>query len=306
AVFAFMESRRLLVRISLALLLGLGTTALFLTYTRSAWIGFTLVLLLMGILRYRRLLLIAAVGIALAAFVAPGAAREAQLRFGDLTSKSEAAAANSWTWRVDQWSAMIPYGFDRPLTGQGWGSYTRLTVRRFGHLDKRYPTVLYPALGVYSKVGFSAHNDYVKDFVELGVPGLVLWVLTLLGLAGVAWRARAVTEARGLATTMVGCAIALMLISAADNLQGYTVVLTYVFALCGALAGVAAARRSAPGAPEPAFAASVVAAPEEVPPAVAPVVTAAADEPRTIAEASPARRLRSRLRRLVSRARGSR
>lgn len=284
AVVMLMESRRLLVRIALAALVAAGTAALFLTYTRSAWIGFTVILLVMGFLRYRKLLVVAVVGVAMAAFVAPGAARDAQQRFGDLTSKSEANSGNSWTWRVNQWSAMLPYGYDRPLTGRGWDSYTRLTVRRFGHSDKRYPTVLYPALGIYSPVGFSAHNDYVKDFVELGVPGLLLWILALTGLAATAWRARRVPGAAGLAAAMTGCAIALMLISAVDNLQGYTVALTYAFALFGALAGVTAGtRRNMPAVsaePEPLtekmtpLPAPPVAEPvEEVPPASQPVRT---------------------------------
>lgn len=240
AVLAFFETPRLYPRIGLSILLGAGLATLFLTYTRSAWIGFALALVVMGVLRYRRLLLIAFVGLAVAAFVAPGATKKAEQRFGDLTSKSAANDTNSWRWRVDQWSAMINYGFDRPLTGEGWDSYTRLTVRRFGHFDQRYPTVRYPAYGVYSSLGFTAHNDYVKDFAELGVPGLVLWVLTLGGLIAVAWRARRVPWAAGLAVAMVGVGVAVLLMSASDNLQGYTAVLTYGFALGGALAGATA------------------------------------------------------------------
>jgi O-antigen ligase len=274
---------------------------LFLTYTRSAWIGFMVTILVMGLLRYRKLLVIAVVGIALAGFAAPGAAREAQQRFGDLTTKSEATAQNSWTWRVNQWSAMLPYGRDRPFTGQGWDSYTRLTVRRFGHFDKRYPTVLYPAYGVYSAEGFSAHNDYVKDFVELGVPGLALLILTLVGLFSTAWRARRVRGAAGLAATMVGCAVALMVISAVDNLQGYTVALTYAFALCGALAGVTAgARRTDPMAaidPEPAA--------EKAPEPVAPSVAAPAGGSHSEPPSPPEAGLRSRLRGLLGRRRRS-
>jgi O-antigen ligase len=299
AVLSLMESRQLYERLALVALTAAGTVTLFLTYTRSAWIGFMVTILVMGLLRYRKLLVIAVVGIALAAFAAPDAAREAQQRFGDLTSKSEASAQNSWTWRVNQWSAMIPYGFDRPLTGQGWDSYTRLTVRRYGHFNKRYPTVLYPAYGVYSAVGFSAHNDYVKDFVELGVPGLALLILTLTGLGSTAWRARRVGGAAGLAATMVGCAVALMVISAVDNLQGYTVALTYAFALCGALAGVTAGTRRM----EPAASVDAELAPRKAPPPVAPPLAQPADEVQPDPEPVRAPGWRARLRGMLGRGR---
>jgi hypothetical protein len=103
--------------------------------------------------------------------------------------------------------------------------------------------VRYPAYGIYSALGFTAHNDYVKSFVELGVPGLVLWVLTLLALPVTAWRARRIVRVGGIPSAAIGISVALILVSASDNLQGYTAVLTYVFVLCGALAGLTAAER---------------------------------------------------------------
>jgi O-antigen ligase len=241
AVVAFFETERLGVRVATGVLLVAGSTCLLLTYTRAAWVGFAVVLLGLGALRYRRLLVVAVVALVLAALAAPGAAHDVQKRFGDLTSKSAANDANSWRWRVDQWSRMVQYGFDRPITGQGFESYPRVTVREFGHFNERYPTVSEPSRGVFSPVGFTAHNDYVKSFVELGVPGVVLWVLMLVGLVGSAWRARFVPGARGTALAMATTGVGLMLFSASDNLQGYTVVLTYAAAVCGGLAGVTAA-----------------------------------------------------------------
>jgi O-antigen ligase len=202
----------------------------------------------LALLRYRRLLAVAALLVILATLVAPGATHKAQQRFGDLTSRSEANDSNSWTWRVDQWSAIIPYGFDKPLTGQGFGSYSRVTVRHFGHFNRRYPTVQDPKLGVFSRTGFTAHNDYVRMFVEMGVPGLVLWVLVYVGAMVTAARARRVPGLAPLATGMLALTIALAVISVSDNLQGYTVVLMYAFAVCGGLAGLTAmsSRRRAP------------------------------------------------------------
>ena len=240
AIAVFFESRSLALRIGVACVVVSGTAALFFTYTRAAWIGFALALLGMALLRYRRLLIVAAVGLLLAVLVAPGAAKEAQQRFGDLTSRSEANDENSWDWRVGQWEVMLPYGFEKPLTGQGGESYSRVTVREFGHSHPRYSTVRQPEKGVFSAVGFTAHNDYVKTFVEVGVPGLVLWVLALWGLASIAWRARRVPGVEGAATAVVACVASLMVISVSDNIQAYTVVPTLVCLLCGGFAGVMA------------------------------------------------------------------
>lgn len=252
-----MESGVLAVRVSVGALVAGALVCLFLTYTRAAWIGFALALLTLALMRYRRLLAVAALIVILAALVAPGATHQAQQRFGDLTSRSEANDANSWTWRVDQWSAILPYGFDRPITGQGFGSYSRVTVRHYGHFNHRYPTVQDPKLGVFSRVGFTAHNDYVRMFVEMGLPGLVLWVLVFIGAMVTAGRARRVRGLEPVATGMLALTFALALISVSDNLQGYTVVLMYAFAVCGGLAGLAASSKARRAAA----------------PAVAPVVT---------------------------------
>jgi hypothetical protein len=115
-----------------------------------------------------------------------------------------------------------------------------VTVRHFGRFNRRYPTVQDPKLGVFSKVGFTAHNDYVRMFVELGIPGLVLWVLVFVGAVVIAARARRVRGLEPLATGMFALTLALALMSVSDNLQGYSVVLMYAFAVCGGLSGLAA------------------------------------------------------------------
>jgi O-antigen ligase len=251
ATVVILQSRSLAVRAALLLFLLVGLVCLFLTYTRAGWIGFAIALLVLALLRYRALFVVAAVAVLLAVLIAPGAATKAQQRFGDLTSRSESNDSNSWQWRVDEWSAILPYGFQRPLVGQGFGSYSRVTVRRFGHSDRRYPTIQKPYLGVYSPLGFTAHNDYVKMLVEMGIPGLVLWVLVFAGVIWTAARARRVRGLEPIAAGALAVTVALMLISVSDNLQGYTVVLMYAFAVCGALAGVTRATAAARAAPAP-------------------------------------------------------
>jgi O-antigen ligase len=256
----FIEDRRLAVRIPLGGLLAASLLCLFETYTRGAWIGFSGVVLLLGLLRYRRLFVAGALALVVASFAFPSSVHKVEQRFGDLSSRSASSSNNSWTWRTGQWSRMLPYGYRKPLTGQGYASYSRLTVNEFGTQDPQYPTIADRAHPATSQLGFAAHNDYVRAFVEDGVPGLVLWALFLTGLVVVPWRAR---RADGLAPyacagVAIGCALIAM--SAADNISGYTVVLVYAAALAGGVAG--AARRSrAPSASRAEVRSALAAAP---------------------------------------------
>ncbi|HET8673512.1 MAG TPA: O-antigen ligase family protein, partial [Thermoleophilaceae bacterium] len=235
---AFIEDRRLAVRAPLAGLLAAALLCLFETYTRSAWIGFCGVVLLLGVLRYKRLFVAGALALVVAAFAFPSSVHKVEQRFGDLSSRSASASSNSWTWRTGEWRRMLPYGYRRPFTGQGYGSYNRLTVQEFGTQDPNYPTIADRNHPGESELGFAAHNDYVRAFVEDGVPGLVLWVLFLTGLVAVTWRGRRAgggVAPYACAGVAIGCALIVM--SGADNISGYTVVLVYAAALAGAVAG---------------------------------------------------------------------
>ena len=86
-------------------------------------------------------------------------------------------------------------------------------------------------------------------FVETGIIGLSLWVLTLGGLISTAWRARRAPPLRAYARAMVAVMIALATVSYADNVQGYTTVLLVTSAMIGGLAGLQRASRSRPATP---------------------------------------------------------
>lgn len=242
AVVVLLETRRSDVRIAVGALLAAGTVCFFLTYTRSAWIGFAVALLLLSLMRYRRLIPIGAVALVVALVVFPGAAGRAQTRFGDLTSSSQASSSNSWSWRTGQWERMIPQGTERPLFGNGLGSYSRLTVEEFGHGSSDYPVVAKDA-GPGGAEGFNAHNDFVKSWVELGAVGLLLWCLVLAGLLATALRARRAPPAADYATALAAIMVALIGISFADAVQSYPALLIYVAGLAGAVVGVAARAR---------------------------------------------------------------
>jgi O-antigen ligase len=207
------------------------------TYTRSAWIGAALALLVLALWHYRRLVLIALVALGIAIVAAPSAVESVQARFGDLGAQNASNSKNSLKWRRGEWGRMTHFGDQKPLTGQGFGSYQRLTVKEFGFQDGTFSTIATaPGRGIVS-IGFAAHNDYVKLYVETGALGVLLWVAVLVGLVLTAASAARVPELRPWAVAVAGLGIAFALMSASDNIQGYAVPLALLFALTGALAG---------------------------------------------------------------------
>jgi O-antigen ligase len=231
------ELRRRSLRIGSAALALATLVVLQHTYTRSAWIGAALALLILAVFHYRRLVLLAVALLAVAVVAAPSAVESVQARFGDLASQNASNSKNSLEWRRGEWARMSHFGDEKPLTGQGFGSYQRLTVKEFGFQDDSFSTIATePGRGIVS-VGFAAHNDYVKLYVETGVPGVVLWIIVLAGLVITAAAAARVPELRPWAVAVAALGVAFALMSASDNIQGYAVPLAILFALTGALAG---------------------------------------------------------------------
>ncbi len=246
AIVAAFELHGRLARAGSALLALLALVLLQHTYTRSAWIGFALALLVLAVFRYRRLIVVGLIVFALSVVAVPGAVGSVQERFGDLSSQNASTSRNSLDWRRGEWGRMTHYGDQKPLTGQGFGSYQRLTVAEFGYQDGSFSTIQFnPGAGI-ATVGFAAHNDYVKLYVETGVPGVVLWVLVLIGLIATAASAARLPELAPWGVAVAGLGLAFALMSVSDNIQGYGVPLAILFTLSAALAG--AYRRSAPPA----------------------------------------------------------
>jgi O-antigen ligase/DNA uptake protein ComE-like DNA-binding protein len=243
-IIFILEARSRLARVLASVPLALAAVCLLLTYTRAAWIGFAFVLLLLAFLRERRILGVAAVVVLLAALAFPGTTSSVGERFGDLTLASEDSGDESWAWRTGQWERMVPHGLERPLTGEGFGSYSRVTVEEFGTRDPQYATVLDPTDPVGSPRGFTAHNDYVKMLVELGIPGLLLWSAVLIGIVSAMLAARRVPSVRGYADGGLAVAVALIVMSGSDHFQAYTAVLIYSLAFFGGIVGVARAARA--------------------------------------------------------------
>ena len=221
---------------------------LFLSYSRAAWIGAVVIVAVMAVLEYRRIFVVLAIAVPLAIGFLPQVTANAERRFADLSPESGAATANSWNWRKDHWSRMRPLAFEKPLTGHGFGSYHAVAVNEYGQVnDLGGVGGPDPAAATPSKdniKGVNAHNDYLKALLENGVPGVLLWAAILAGMAGAAFGARGSPEIRGYATALFALTVALMGISAVDNLRDDILVYAYLAAALGAVLGIAGRGRT--------------------------------------------------------------
>jgi hypothetical protein len=141
------------------------------TFARFAWIGMTMVIMTVGLLRSRRMLVVLVPVVILALGVLPALTG----RFADPLGGSFADRVEIWSSLVRQWIGAT--GGDQGtvstvvsrLTGLGPGSVGSLTARTRG-------------------IPYEAHNDYVRVLTEYGILGLVLYLLLIVVLIRFAYR----------------------------------------------------------------------------------------------------------------------
>lgn len=135
------------------------------TYTRGAWLGFMLVVLVLGITRYRAFLVIAAIVLATAYFTA----EPVQTRLNEI---SHVNPYGSIQWRFDLWKDGFSYGQQKPILGYGAGAADDVILKNRG---ERFGSV-------------HPHNDYLKIFLESGFLGLLTYSLLIISLLSRLWR----------------------------------------------------------------------------------------------------------------------
>jgi O-antigen ligase len=230
---AFMETRRTALRVALGIGLALALFCLLNTYARAAWIGLALAVFLLVVLEYRHLVVGIGLGVLVLALAVPTVTTNISERFADLSPSSY--ASSSFDWRTENWSRMSEYAFDQPLTGHGLGSYLPLSQAEFGVFDYLFREGGKKSQEVY------AHNDYLDLAVEIGIPGLLLYIAVFVALIIAAWHARRVPAVRPWATFVVATTAALVVVSGVDNVKGYNAILYVLFAVGGAVVAAAAA-----------------------------------------------------------------
>ncbi len=132
-------------------------TALILTNTRSAWLGFVVGVIVISILYYRKLFLILAVTIVLFFTFGPQQQVDRAKSIVDFTNSTNIGRLNMWTTGLKMWQ-------DHPVLG-------------FGDIDL-YHTYLTYRTPTGDEPAGHLHNNYIHILVTLGTAGLIV-VLTM-------------------------------------------------------------------------------------------------------------------------------
>jgi O-antigen ligase len=152
-----------------AIVMIVAAAALLVSYTRTGWVMVVLGAMVLGLVRYRSLLLIVPlmVGVAL---LLPGV--QSRVQSVNQTHEIQYGTGNSFQSRVSLWEQNLPKAQQKPLTGLGLG-----------------------AIVEQSDTQSHVHSDYVRAAVETGLFGFLTFVWLLLGalvgcLAALRWAAR--------------------------------------------------------------------------------------------------------------------
>lgn len=144
---------------------------LLLTFSRGSWIALGTVILILPLLRWRRgWILMVIAGIVLAAII-PVFGLENLVRFLSATSTIEGLDG-----RLEIWSRALYMVRDFPFTGIGMGAFGTMA-------DQMYPLELFePGTTPH------AHNLFLQIAVDLGIPGLIGWLLVYFSIWKSAWK----------------------------------------------------------------------------------------------------------------------
>lgn len=162
SLFLFGPKRRKWFRIAFGLLSTLLFICLLLAGSRGAWLGFMGALLLMGILKSKKLLLITLICILIVPFAASG-------RFGErVTSIFNINNEGPNIDRITLWKETLVMIKDRPLLGRGVNTFMS-NWSKYG-VGKTWGHPYYP------------HNCYLHMAAETGLVGLgmFIWIIVML------------------------------------------------------------------------------------------------------------------------------
>ena len=214
----------------MALAVGAMTgMALVLSYTRTGWVMVVLGALVLGIARYRVLLVLVPIAIAIAFVALPGVSSRVQ----SVNQQQEVqyGTGDSFHTRVELWRQNLPKAEQKPLTGLGLGSIVQET-----------------------DTSAHVHSDYVRALVETGVFGFLAFVWLLLSAAvgcafAMRWARRSGSvPLRAAAVAGFAAAVAYILASGDSNLMTQSSVSGAAWALmgCAHAAGTIGRDRVAP------------------------------------------------------------
>lgn len=221
-LLVFLVSDKKKVSISLYGILGaILALTLGLTYTRGAWIGFLIVILALGIFKYRRFLIIAAIIITTSYF----SSSEIQSRVGNTVRIDP---YGSIQFRLDLWKDSFGYFRQKPLLGHGTDTATNLIAKKRPEQGSVHP-----------------HNDYLKIILENGLIGLFAYLLLYLELFKKLhnlWKNEKRPKIKIMFFLALSLALSLSVVSLGDNILKNTSLMWSFWALIGGLLALGAGK----------------------------------------------------------------
>lgn len=208
-----------LTRLAVGVVALISLVCLGLTYTRSAWV---VALLGVAILLTRRRSY-AALTVIAALAVLGAATPQVQARFADLETSAQLSGkpANSLAWRFAYWGESLDVAKPSPIAGVGLRTVATTTAE-----------------------GKQPHNDIIRSYVELGIPGLLSYLLVLILMVWTTAKGAADAARRGvrgieraIAEAGLVVAISVAVLSLVANLMSQAVVTIYAVTVIGLASG---------------------------------------------------------------------
>jgi putative inorganic carbon (HCO3(-)) transporter len=202
----------------LAVLLGVASVFLLLTYTRSALVATVLGLVVVGLLQDKRLLV--GLLIALVSLVVVNPTLGA--RFTELGGSDSILATNSRNtlqWRFEQWADVLKLSRGNLITGIGLATTQRVTE------NEKQP-----------------HNDFVRTYVEMGIVGFLTYVAVVVAVLRLGWSAVKTSPTASFEQSVgigfLGCGVAFIAVSFVANVISNVVILWYFLTFAAAASAV--------------------------------------------------------------------
>jgi O-antigen ligase len=207
----------------MGVMLAASTVFLFLTYTRSALVAAALGLFIVGIVQSKRLVIALFVAGMAGLLLVPSLSGRftdlTQYQQKQLTQKGGTNSGNTFAWRLNYWTEVLPLANSNPITGIG------LNQTKYSTNKAKQP-----------------HNDFIRAYVETGLVGLGAYVAMLISLVALGRRAirrtREGTFERGVAAGFLGCSVAFIAVSLVANVISNVVNLWYFIAFAACASGI--------------------------------------------------------------------
>lgn len=176
-------------KLALFTLVALLGVCLVLTYSRGAWLSILAVIAAYGIFYNRRLFWLLAL-IPVILFFAQDAVME---RLASILHPTDTSS----TLRLALWESTWAMIMDKPLQGIGWGAY-RLVYPEYDFFVQDAGTII-----------FHAHNMYLHIAAETGIPGLIAFLLLMVGHVRIALTVRHYAAEKWMRGLMLGIVAAI-------------------------------------------------------------------------------------------------